>query len=44
VYWWTIITVLTEEENNIVTHQGVDKLIDGDERPNPKDVGFFQGY
>ena len=38
--------VLVEEENEtitiIVTHQGVEKLIDGDEPPNPTYVGLFQ--
>jgi len=38
---------LIEEENTIVTiivtHQGIEKLIDGNERPNPKDVGLFEG-
>jgi len=37
---------LTEEEITIVTiiftHQGVEKLIDGDEPPNSKDVGLFE--
>ena len=46
MYWSTIIRVLIEEETTIVTiivtHQGVEKLIDGDEPRNPKDVGWFE--
>lgn len=46
MYWLTIIRVLVEEENKIVTiivtHQGVEKIIDGDEPPNPKYVGLFE--
>ena len=38
--------VSVEEENEtitiIVTHQGVEKLIDCDEPPNPTYVGLFQ--
>jgi len=38
--------VLIEEElivvTIIVTHQGVEKLIDSDAPPNPKDVGLFE--
>jgi len=37
---------LIEEGNTIVTiivtHQGVEKLIDADEPQNPKDVGLFE--
>ena len=46
MYWSTIIRVLIEEGNIIVTiivtHQGVEKLIDGDEPENPNDVGLFE--
>jgi len=40
MYWSTIISVLIEEEiivvTTIVTHQGVETLIDSDAPPNPK--------
>ena len=42
MYWLTIIRVLVEEENTIVTHQVVEKHIDGDDPPSPKDVGLFE--
>ena len=46
MYWSTIIRVFIEEGNTIVTiivtHQGVEKLLDGDEPQNPKDVGLFE--
>ncbi len=46
MYSSTIIRVLVEEEITIVTilvtHQGVEKIIDGDEPSNPKDVGLFE--
>ena len=46
MYWLTIIIVLVEEENKIVTiivtHQGVEKIIDGDEPPNCEYVVLFE--
>ena len=46
MYWSTINRVLIEEGNTIVTilvtHQEVEKLIDGNEPPYPKDVGLFE--
>jgi len=46
MHWSTIIRVLIEEEiivvTTIVTQQGVEKLIDSDAPPNPKDVGLFE--
>ena len=46
MYWSSIIRVLIREEITIVTiivtHQVVEKLRDGDEPPNPKDVGRFE--
>ena len=46
MYSSTIIIIFVEEEITIVTiiatHQGVQKLIDGDEPPNPTYVGLFQ--
>jgi len=46
VYWSTIIRVFIEEGNTIVTiivtHQGVEKLIDGDEPQNLKMLVYFK--
>jgi len=46
MYWSTIIRVLIEEEiivvTIILTHQGVEKVIDSDAPPNPKYVGLFE--
>ena len=45
MYSWTIIEFWLKKKSLVTiifTHQGVEKLIDGDEPPNPKDVGLFE--